>query len=88
MKRRKKIPKNGVIGRCVKENKVKYKTEKDANVAIVLMFGIINMSLDEYKDLHSYKCDFCGSFHVGHKSFYEIKVRREASNVTQQLYTG
>ena len=33
-------------------------------------------------DLHSYLCEFCGSWHVGHKSYYEKKLEQERANET------
>lgn len=82
-KKKKQPSKNGVIGRCKKEDKVIYMTPEYANKAITLMFGMVNFSLNEYKDLHSYPCEHCKGYHVGHKSFYQMKLSREHAQIQQ-----
>jgi len=60
---------------CKATGKLKYPTEKDANRARMIMWHKDpHVVLD---DLHSYKCEFCGQFHIGHKSYYEKIKQRE-----------
>lgn len=50
-------------------NKVRYETKDEAEIGLG-MVQALNMGKgqsDKDKGLHTYKCPYCGKFHVGHK---------------------
>lgn len=54
--------------------KKKFDTVSEADKAKIRIWG--KDPNCDFNDLHSYKCDICGYFHVGHKSYYEKKMER------------
>lgn len=61
--------------------KTKFPSQKKAGRA---MMRIISHTSVDVFDLHTYKCE-CGSWHVGHKSYYQKKLERDNNNA-QTLY--
>lgn len=64
---------------CSKTSKVKYKDEKKANSARMRMWG--RDPSVELKDLHAYKCEHCGLYHIGHLSYY---LKTLGGNIVQK----
>lgn len=61
--------------KCSKTGKSKFPTE---SVALKTMFRIWShdTKADIY-DLHAYICPDCGSWHVGHKSYYAKELAKQ-----------
>lgn len=58
------------IPKCPETGKQKYPSEKEANHAITFMWATTGMSMDEFEDLHSWKCETCSAWHIGHKKYF------------------
>lgn len=56
------------------KGKKKFDTVSEADKAKIRIWG--KDPNCDFNDLHSYNCDICGYFHVGHKSYYEKKMER------------
>lgn len=56
---------------CRKTGKTRYKNERSAQKGMTYMWGSSGMTMEEFKDLHAYHCDFCGCWHIGHISKYQ-----------------
>ena len=55
--------------KCPKTKKTKFSNERKAGRAKMRIWSH-DPSADIY-DLHTYKCPDCGSYHIGHKSYFE-----------------
>ena len=81
MRQKPKIKKPLGAGRCNATKKTIYLTEANAHKGLTLIWGA-DPSAD-INDLHVYRCEHCGFFHVGHMSSY-IKYL-EKNGQTKQL---
>ena len=70
MKTRLRTPK-----KCKSTGKTRFKVEKFAGRAMMRIWSH-DTSANIY-DLHTYKCEHCGDWHVGHKSYYEKKLAQQ-----------
>lgn len=61
--------------KCRRYNKVKYKTEAKAHKGLMWIWSHSN---EDMCDLHVYKCEFCGMWHVGHISKYEKRIHGQS----------
>lgn len=55
--------------KCNRYGKTKYNSEEQAHRAMIWIWGHDpHAKLD---DLHTYQCEFCNSWHIGHRSKYK-----------------
>lgn len=60
--------------KCQKTRKASYSLQKQARRA---MMRIISHDPNANMfDLHTYQCESCGGWHIGHKSYYERSLHR------------
>lgn len=52
--------------KCRRYGKTKYKSEADANKGKMWIWS--HDPSADLMDLHTYKCEFCGFWHIGHYS--------------------
>lgn len=60
--------------KCPKTKKTMFKKRTQASYA---MMRVISNTTTNMFDLHTYVCEFCKTWHFGHKSYYEQKLARE-----------
>lgn len=61
--------------KCPKTGKSKFHTEQEAGRTMMRIWSH-DTSADIY-DLHTYQCEFCKSWHVGHKSYYAKELAKQ-----------
>lgn len=54
--------------KCKIMGKTQYAIEKDANAGMMRMWS--HDPAADLRDLHTYKCEHCGGWHIGHISKY------------------
>lgn len=57
------------MNKCSRTGKSKFKSKKRADNAKMYIWSHDPQA--DLLDLHSYLCEYCGNWHVGHKSYYE-----------------
>lgn len=67
--------KRGSNGICDRTRKTKYLTEQDADKGITFIWG--SDPTADLKDLHSFRCEHCGFWHIGHRSKF-IKAQQNS----------
>lgn len=65
------------VSKCPATGKSKYKSQERADRAKMYIWS--HDPSADIGDLHSYICEHCGCWHVGHKSYYEKKLKDENS---------
>lgn len=68
--------KNRKIVKCKKTGKTRFKNQKLAGLALRRIWS---HTTEPMLDLHTYSCEHCGGFHVGHLSYYQKKINNEAN---------
>ena len=63
------------VKKCARTNKTKFSTEKVAGKVMMRIWS--HDPSADILDLHTYLCEYCGRWHVGHKSYYEKKLANE-----------
>ena len=58
---------------CEKTGKTKYPTQEKARI---VMMRVISHTTTNMFDLHTYKCNHCGQWHFGHKSYWEKEQQK------------
>lgn len=69
--------------KCKKTRKTSFPNEKKASRAMMRIWSH-DPSANIY-DLHTYRCDHCSGFHVGHKSYYEKSRIHETIPAAQKI---
>lgn len=60
--------------KCRSTGKSILPTEKDASRVMMRIWS--HDTKADIRDLHTYKCDHCGGWHVGHRSYYEMALKK------------
>lgn len=79
MKKRKKIN-PGKVKKCKATNKTRYTTQSKASRG--MMYIISHDSSVNMFDLHTYKCDSCQGWHIGHVSYYQKALQKQNDTVS------
>lgn len=76
MKRIQKVKKDG---KCLAywPAKTKFPDETTANKVVTRIWS--HDPTVKLGDLHSYKCEVCNSWHVGHKKYYDAYLQRQGA---------
>lgn len=64
--------------KCPTSKKSMFRTEKEAGRVMMRIWS--HDSSADIHDLHTYICPDCGSWHVGHRSYYEMAQKSVATN--------
>jgi hypothetical protein len=59
--------------KCKQSGKTMFTRQSQAQYA---MGRVISHTTENMFDLHTYLCDFCKTWHFGHKSYYEQKMKQ------------
>lgn len=66
--------------KCIKTRKTSFESENTAGQAMFRIWSH-DTSADIY-DLHTYLCDNCKSWHIGHKSYYaKAQAKQQSTSV-------
>lgn len=65
--------------KCPKTGKAKFITEKEAGKVMMRIWSH-DTKADIY-DLHTYQCEHCNCWHVGHKSYYQMQLAKQQASL-------
>jgi len=71
--------------KCKATGKSKFSSERDAGRAMMRIWS--HDTSADIHDLHTYICESCGSWHVGHISYYQesLKVKNGTTGAEGQV---
>ena len=69
--------------KCKKTRKTQYANEKLAGQALMRIWS--HDPKADINDLHVYKCPDCAGWHIGHKRYYQEKIKRTEIEITDSV---